>query len=191
MSCCINSDCNCGDDTIPYSFNKTKIGNIDNSGTYSMETLSNELKRGAVAFRLKLSDTNFNYFDYYAVSSKQNFGFPGAYAYTKDCDPLFESTARISSITIITEQNLNTSITAGQDVTQQFLVRLNSNPESGLYKTLENALAQVRYKGYPFVVINFYLKIPVETNSAQFNFKVTLSDGYELTASTNLITIID
>lgn len=185
------SDCSCGDDTIPYSFNRTRIVNIDNSGIYGSETNSNELKRAAVAFSLKLSDTNFTYFDYYAATSKPIFGFSGAYAYTKDCDPIFESTAHINSITIITDHNLNASISAGQDVTEQFLVRLNSNPQSGLYETLENALTQIRYKGYPFVVINFYLKIPVENNSAQFSFNISLSDGTEVTASTNLITIID
>ncbi len=191
MSCCMLNTCSCGDDVIPYSINRTKIVNIDNAGMYGSETSSNELKRAAVAFSLKLSDTNFTYFDYYAVTSKTNFGFAGAYALSDDCDPIFESTARISSISIITLQNLNTTILAGQDVTQQFLVRLNSNPQSGLYETLENALTQIRYKGYPFVVINFYLKIPVEYNSAQFNLSITLSDGSILEATTNLITIID
>lgn len=191
ISCCMLSDCNCGDDTIPYTFNRTKIVNIDNSGVYSTETSSNELKRAAVAFSLKLSDTNFTYFDYYAVSSKPIFGFPGAYAYTKDCEPIFESTLRINSIAITTLQDINDSIFVGQDVTEQFLVRLNSNPQSTLYKTLESALTQIRYKGYPFVVINFYLIIPVENNSAQFSFIINLSDGSVLTASTNSITIID
>jgi len=183
--------CDCDESTIPFSFNKTDIVNLDNSGAWAVTTNSDTMKRGAVAFEVALFDS-LGYF-YAAEPSLNSIGFGQAKAMSCDCSIPFSANQSLKSIRVTSLYALSPEIAAGSDVSGHFVGRLTNNSSTGsLYTSLESICGQTIGKTYydsGVESFGLFLKVPVENDRVRFAISIQLSDNTILNDTTGLIYI--
>ncbi len=184
--------CTCDESTMPFSFNKIDITNIDNSGDWPMYTDRDTMMAGAVAFDVAIFDSLGYYFGQAPAINMAGFG--EAKAMKCDCGFQFNAQQYLTKINITTLYPLTPEIDAGNDVSDLFVAWSTSNSSSGssLYSSLENTCNQTNGKTYydsGVESFGLYLKTGVANTVARFVIKLTFSDNLVLSDTTNLIHI--
>jgi len=183
--------CDCDESTVPFSFNKTDIVNLDNSGEWAVTTTTDTMKPGAVAFEVALFDS-LGYF-YAPEPSLNSIGFGQAKAMSCDCSIPFSANQYLTSIRITSLYALTPEIIAGSDVSGHFVARPTNNSSTGsLYSSLESICKQTEGKTYydsGVESFGLFLRIPVENIRARFIIDIYLSDETILRDTTHMITI--
>lgn len=183
--------CECDESLIPFSFNKTDIVNLNNTGAWPEYTDSDTMKPAAVAFSISLFDsTGYLYAQAPAI---QSFGFSEAKAFAKcDCAFPLRPNQHLKQLNIESLYSISPEIGAG-DVSSHFVARPTSNASQGnLYITPEElcnqTIGKVYYDG-GVESFDVYLKSEVLYHEARFVFTFTFSDNTVLRDTTRLITI--
>lgn len=184
--------CKCDDSTMPFSFNKIDILNLDNSGDWAMTTGSDTMAAEAVAFEVALFDSLG--FSYAQEPSINLAGFGYASAFSCGCNIPYKANQYLTTISITTLYALTPEIAAGSDVSGLFVSRLTNNSSSGssLYSSLESVCSQTNGKTYydsGNESFGLYLKTGVENTQARFVITTVYSDNRILSDTTNLIHI--
>lgn len=192
QSCIFFMDCECSDEIFHYSINSVEITNIDNSQTYPISTDENVMHRAAVAFNVRISDTT--HAEYYACKQplKIVVGFSTAQAWSCDCPMNYLPDATIQSFKIHTVFDINDTIKAGADVSKLFLAMNRFNYSDDLYHEVNDMVNKVNIttNDSPDISFKMFLKVPVDNNQAEFTIDITLSNGAQISKSTNTISII-
>ena len=197
QSCWFN--CNCTDETLYFSLNTVEVENVDNSNTYPVSTGENEMHGAAVAFRVVLRDSSeTDYYFHYAALLNKNMpragvGIQQANAWSCDCPIYFMPSESVDQIEIITTFDINTELSAGEDVVNFFLAETRTFPMDGLYAAIDEVVSFLYTSPTENAAVDFniFLQPRVENTMAEFTINVYLSNGKVLTAKTNTITIVD
>lgn len=184
--------CECDDSTMPFSFNKIDLLNLDNSGDWAMTSSNDTMASEAVAFEVALFDSlGFSY----AQETPVNMGgFGYASAFSCSCNMPYKANQYLTAVRITTLYALTPEIAAGSDVSGLFVAQPTNNSASGssLYISLESVCSQTNGKTYydsGNESFGLYLKTGVENTKARFVITTTFSDNRILSDTTNLIHI--
>ena len=176
---------------IPFSFDSMRIEGIDNSGRHWDNHPTDTLKRDAVAIRIILYSSND---DDTAFWKKVNelLVFEPAYAVI-DVFPRYVPVSKVESIHIKTLFDIDNNIRAGDDITSYFLY-YTGNPED-LYYPLDEVLGTFnceKNKSFPIFGSSALLVLTksVRNTKAQFEVRVGLENGEEITGTSPLFTIL-
>lgn len=184
--------CDCDEPVTFFSFNKTGITNLDNSGSFPVTIPSDTMPAAAVAFEVSLYDST-GYWYYAALPVKSSAGFSRATAMSCDCAYPVQARAHLTNISITTLFPISDQIAAGAEISGLFAASLRGNyAGDGVYITPEMLCSQTENKIYydgGIESFGLFLKPEVESPSARFALRFTLSDGSILTDTTALITI--
>ncbi len=185
--------CECDEATRPFSFNKTDIVNLNNTGPWPEYTDSDTMRPAAVAFSVSLFDSA-GYF-YAQAPVVETFGFSKAQAFAKcDCAFPFMANQHLTDIRIESLTPLSPDLPAG-DVSALFVAKPTSNAASGnLYIPLNDLCRQTIGKVYydgGIESFELYLKTTVQHAEVRFAFQFTFSDNLVLRDTTRLITIAE
>lgn len=184
--------CDCDEPVTFFSFNKTGITNLDNSGSFPVTIPSDTMPAAAVAFEVSLYDST-GYWYYAALPVKSSAGFSRATAMICDCAYPMQAKAHLTNISITTLFPISDQIAAGAEISGLFAASLRGNyAGDGVYITPEMLCSQTENKIYydsGIESFGLFLKPEVQSPSARFAIRFTLSDGSTLTDTTALITI--
>lgn len=184
--------CDCDGPATFFSFNKTGITNLDNSGIFPQSSASDTMRAAAVAFEVSLYDST-GYWYYAALPAKSGAGFSRATAMSCDCAYPMQARAHLTNISITTLFPISDQIVAGAEVSGLFAASLRGNyAGDGVYITPEMLCSQTENKIYydsGIESFGLFLKPEVQSANARFVMRFTLSDGITLTDTTALITI--
>ena len=127
---------------IYYDIDSITVLNMDNAGEYLTYNKVDKMQSEAVAFQLKLLSKQFSKQEYYA-SKRKSFSFEFTPMSAKSpAEPEIIPNQTIRKISIITLEDLSAEISAGTNVTDNFLVSIS------LYDL--------------YVPIDEYLKVPTK-----------------------------
>jgi len=187
--------CECDESSIPFSFNKIDITNIDNSGDWAVITQSDSMKPEAVAFEVALFDSA-GYYHLAQSFFSTNTGYSNATAMSCDCSYPLRAIQHLSSLKITSLYALNAQYSAQSDVTELFVAKLTNNSSTGsnLYIPLPALCNQTQGKNYydsGVESFGLYLTVPVENSRAAFIISAKLSDNRILSDTTKVITILN
>ena len=177
-------------DPIGIDFNNVNITGIDNSGRFlgynTIDTLDT-LYTEAVALRLSLSDTTKLYAASSYPNSYQTFSFQTLLA--TEIYQAYYPNNNVVEIKLKTLYDINSTLKAGDDISEHILcIRDN---DFDLYHHLDEGISWLNdtqdYSGGSVILV---LNTSVENTKAQFEVKVSLDNGKELSDTSNLFTII-
>jgi len=176
-------------DPFEIDYNNLSVTGIDNSEMYlayhqSIDTLYSD----AVTLKLTLSDTSEFYSASFSKKLMQTLSFPTLRA---DWSPSYIPRNKVVDIKVITLFDVSESIKAGDEITEHLLYAARDSFD--LYHNLSQGISklngmQSNDRGSVIVLV---LKVSVENTQSQFEVKVTLENGDELSSTTELFTIIE
>lgn len=175
-----------------FDFNKITITNLDNTEVYVIRNDGENMYSAAVAFEVTLSDDELT-----ASGSLINAGtaFPG-FTPASAMSPEFRYHPRqqITSVSIVTLEEMSTVIPAGSDVTEFFVAYLPRHSESDFLYIRTDELVSMINRGYfpgePKVSFQLFCKNDIPGSRARFVISVTLSDDSILTATTGMLNLV-
>ncbi len=180
----------CPDDINYFDFSKVKITNLDNSGMYPTNLLSDTMEKAAVAFEINVSG-DFP-FMVQAKNHKQGFGFSEANAFSKEnCPMLYKANSDIKNISVISLLKINESIPANTDISELFLATDQTRYGTDLYVPLSQLYNKINhvYNDYQYTRFQLFLTKDVENDSARFVINIKLADNSVLSDTSSLIYI--
>ena len=184
--------CDCDVPATFFSFNKTGVTNLDNSGSFPVTSPYDTMPAAAVAFEVSLYDST-GYWYYALLPGETGVGFSRATAMSCDCAYPMQAKAHLTNISITTLFPISDQVAAGAEISGLFVASLRGNyAGDGVYITPEMLCSQTENKIYydgGIESFGLFLKPEVESPSARFALRFTLSDGSILTDTTALITI--
>jgi len=185
---CFNYEC--PDGVYYFDFTGIRIQNLDNTGIWPKVMLNDTMKREAVSFQIEVSGDNRLLGKVEKTSF--SFGFPGAYAWSKEyCPPVYEANQKIDNLTIVSLLRLTENIPSNTDVTDIFLATEETSYQTDLYVPITKLYQKINhtYIEYPKTGFRLFLGRGVENDSAQFIIKVRLADNTILADTTRVIHI--
>lgn len=174
---------------IEMYFNSIKIIGVDNSGRFiNRNTSVDTMYSSAVAFKLTLSDSTFNYYAFNFYETLNSLSFTPAMAFT--VDESYIPVNKVEQIKITTLFDIDENIKAGEDITNIILFERRNDFE--LYQNINSAISTLN-KTQPTASSSIVLVLSVSTNypKVQLNVQITLDDSTVLSTNTDVITILN
>ncbi len=180
----------CSQNPIEISYNNLSVTGIDNSNRYlDYNNTADTMYSDAVALKLTLSDTSMFYAASFFPKKMQTFSFQNARA--DDNDPSYIPLNKVVDIKVKTLLDINESIKAGDDISEQVLCSSGNNFD--MYHNLSQGISWLNgiqsYSESSSIIL--VLKTSVKNTNAQLEVKVTLDNGNELLGTTVIFTIIE
>lgn len=180
----------CTSDPIEINYNNINLAGIDNSNRYlNFNSITDTMYADATAMKLSLSDTTM----YYAASFSPNLIKEASLFQTVYITSISESFIPINKVVDIkvkTLLDINESIKTGDDISKYVLC--SSRNDFSLYRNLSQGISWLNEVHYsPKQSIVLVLKKSIKNSNAQFEVKVTLDNGKELSGKTEIYSIIE
>jgi len=182
ISCC---PCNDIEDIEEYTHCNLQVKNLDNSGAEAIEVSESSVPKEAFGVSILLERSLYN-----CYRSSPKSLFTTAYAVKCNCPAtIFAPLEQIENLNIVTLTDLNTEFPSGAIVNELFHVFNN-----GEFEALNSFIANYDHVTYDEFSnerkITALLMENVEIGDVQFEVTVSLSDGREFSAITDMITLL-
>lgn len=178
---------------IKINYNKISLTGVDNSGKYLLDNPTSTIHASALALNIKLSDTTYFNETYSLNHLINSLSFNKAQAF-QPADPVYIPTAKIIDVNVKTILKINDNINPNDDITEHILYSFGGS--YNLYYNLNKETEKItpkfensNYNNSPSNSIFLILKPTIENTNAQFEVKITLDNGTELIATTELFNI--
>ncbi|MFA6401088.1 MAG: hypothetical protein WCX31_05610 [Salinivirgaceae bacterium] len=173
---------------IEMQYNSINITGIDNSGRFMGSYASvDTMYSGAVALKLTLFDSTHYYYAFTISKVLKSLSFTPAMAFS--VDESYIPVNKVEQIIITTLFDIDEDVKAGDDISN--LIVYDTGGDFELYQNMNNAIGALnRTQSEASGSIAMVLLKPIENTKAQFNVRVTLDTGNELSFSTGIFTII-
>lgn len=173
---------------IEMHFNSINIVGVDNSDRYLSRFSSvDSMFADAVALKLTLSDSTFDYYASNFNKVLKSISFTPAMALS--IEESFIPVNKVQQIKITTLFDINENVRAGDDISNLIVYETGSNFE--LYQNMNRAISILnKTQISPSSSVILILKTSVNNTKAQFNVRVLLDNGNELSYNTPIYTII-
>ena len=173
---------------IEMHYNSINIIGIDNSDRFiDKYTSVDTMYSGAVALKLSLFDSTYNYYAFNFYKVFKSLSFTPAMALT--IDESFIPVNKVEQLRIITLFDIDENVKAGDDISN--LIVYDAGSDFELYQNLNYAIATLnRTQATAGSSIVMVLRTSIENTKAQFGVKITLDNGYDLSFITDMFTII-
>ena len=174
---------------IEMHFNSIKIIGVNNSDRFSYSYTSvDTMYSSAVAFKLTLFDSTYNYYAFNFRKTLKSLSFTPAMAFS--IDESFFPVNKVEQIKITTLFDIDDNIKAGEDITNLILFERGNSFE--LYQNLNSAISTLN-KTQPTASssIVLVLSTSAKKTTLQLNVQITIDNGTVLSTNTDVITIIN
>ncbi len=174
---------------IDIHFNSIKIIGVNNSDRFiNSNTGVDTMYSSAVAFKLTLLDSTYNYYAFNLHKTLKALSFTPAMALS--FVESFIPVNKVEQIKVTTLFDIDDNIKAGEDITKLILFERGNNFE--LYQNINSAISTLN-KTQPTASssIVFVLSVSTKKTTLQLNVQITLDNGTVLSTNTDVITIIN
>ena len=173
---------------IEIHYNSINIIGINNSDRFMDKYTSvDTMYSGAVALKLSLFDSTYNYYAFNFYKSLKSLSFTPAMALT--IDESYIPVNKVEQIKIRTLFDIDESVKAGDDISN--LIVYDAGSDFKLYQNLNYAIASLNgSQATADSSIVMALRTSIANTKAQFEVKITLDNGYELSFITGIFSII-